>query len=155
MDAWRAQSHDNSPSGLWQVELTKGNNPKIMQARVVDLVHYTSPQCVYSYMKFHVHSYHTFKYMLWTKSNALNHQRAITQKLCKQEFWFFCSDLLLHGIYSYMKFHVDSYHTFKDMLQTNSRSLKWERAINSKLCKQELWFFCTALLNEIHPPMKF
>ena len=94
--------------------------------------------------------------MLRTKFKYEKRQRAITQKLSKQELWFLCTALPLGEIYPPMKFHNPSYNSFGDMLLTNFKYEKRQRAITQKLSKQELWFLCTALpLGEIYPPMKF
>ena len=83
-------------------------------------------------------------------------QRALTQKLSKQELWFLRTALPLDEIYPPMKFHNPSLYNFGDMLQTKFKYEKQQRAITQKLSKQELWFLRTALpLDEIYPPMKF
>ena len=67
-----------------------------------------------------------------------------------------CTALLLNEIYLPMKFQVDISYSVRVMLRTKVKSEKLQRAITQKLSKQELWFFCTALLlNEIYLPMKF
>ena len=94
--------------------------------------------------------------MLRKKFKYEKRQRAITQKLSKQELWFLCTALPLSEIYSPKKFHNPSYYSFGDMLRTKFKYEKQQRAITQKLSKQELWFLCTALpLGEIYPPKKF
>ena len=58
--------------------------------------------------------------MLWTKFKYENKQRAITQKLSKQELWFLCNALHLDEIYPTMKFHNRSLHILGDMLRTKN-----------------------------------
>ena len=53
-----------------------------------------------------------------TKFKYENQQRAITQKLSKQELRFMCTALLLDEIYPPMKFHNHSKYSFGDILQT-------------------------------------
>ena len=60
---------------------------------------------IYPPMKFHNCSYHSFGDMLWTKFKYENKQRAITQKLSKQELLFMCSALPLDEIYLPTKVH--------------------------------------------------
>ena len=83
-------------------------------------------------------------------------QRAITQKLSKQELRFICTVLPLDKIYSPPKFHNHSKYSFRDMHQTKLQYESKQRAITQKISKQELRFMCTALpLDEIYPPTKF
>ena len=94
--------------------------------------------------------------MLWTKFKYENKQRAITQKLSKQELRFMCSALPLDEIYPPIKFHNHSYINFGDMHRTKVKYENKQRAITQKLSKQELWSLCTALpLDKIYPPTKF
>ena len=75
--------------------------------------------------------------MLRTKFKYEKRQRAITQKLSKQELWFLCTALTLGEIYPSMKFHNPSQYSFGDMLQTKFKYEKQQRAITQKLSKQE------------------
>ena len=94
--------------------------------------------------------------MLQTKFKYENKQRAITQKLSRQELRFMCTALPLDGIYPPTKFHNLSKYSFGDMLQTKIKYENKQRAITKKLSKQELRFMCTALhLDMIYSPMKF
>ena len=68
-----------------------GNNQKIKQARVKVHVHCTPIDEIYPPMKFHNNSY--YRDMLWTKFKYENKQRALTQKLSKQELRFMCTAL--------------------------------------------------------------
>ena len=76
--------------------------------------------------------------MLWTKFKYEKQQRAITQKLSKQELWFLCTALSLGEIYPPMKFHNPSLNNFGDMLRTKFKYEKQQRALTQKLSKQEL-----------------
>ena len=85
-------------------------------------------------------------------------QRAITQRLSKQELHFMCTALPLDEIYPPTKFHNHSNYSFGDMHRTKVKFESKQRAITKKKkkSKQELWFMCTALpLDEIYPPTKF
>ena len=94
--------------------------------------------------------------MLRTKFKYENKQRAITQKLSKQELWFMCTALPLDEIYPPTKFHTHSLYSFGDMPRTKVQYENKQRAKTKKKSKQELWFICTALpLDEIYPPTKF
>ena len=76
--------------------------------------------------------------MLQSKFKYEKQQRAITQKLSKQELWFLCTALPLDEIYPPMKFHNPSQYSFGDMLRTKFKYEKQQRAITRKLSKQEL-----------------
>ena len=73
---------------------------------------------IYPPTKFCNHSLYTFGDMLRTKFKYENKQRAITQKLSKQELHFMCTAFPLDEIYPPTKFHNHSYYTFGDMLWT-------------------------------------
>ena len=79
---------------------------KKKQTRV--MVHSALPLEIYPPTKFHNHSWYSFGDMLRTKFKYENKQRAITQKLGKQELWFMCTALLLDEIYPPTKFHNHS-----------------------------------------------
>ena len=82
-------------------------------------------------------------------------QRAITQKLSKQELLFMCTALPLDEIYPPTKFHNHSKYSFGYMLRTKFKYENKQWVITQKLSKQELWFLCTALpIDEIYPPTK-
>ena len=94
--------------------------------------------------------------MLRTKFKYENKQRAITQKLSKQELQFKCTALPLDEIYPPTKFHNHSLYRFGDTLWTKFKYENKQRTLTKKLSKRELWFLCTALpLDEIYPPTKF
>ena len=85
-----------------------------------------------------------------------NKQRAIIQKLSKQELWFMCTAVPLDEIYPLTKFHNHIKYSFGDMHWTRFKYENQQRAITRKLSKQELQFMCTPLpLDEIYPPTKF
>ena len=63
---------------------------------------------IYPPTKFHNHTKYSFGDMLRTKFKYENKQRAITQKLSKQELWFLCTALPLYEIYLPTKFHNHS-----------------------------------------------
>ena len=91
-----------------------------------------------------------------TKFKKDNKQRAITQKLSKQEFRFMCTALPFDEIYPPTNFHNHCLYSFGNMHRTKFKYENKQRAITQKLSKQELWFMCTALpIDEIYPPTKF
>ena len=93
-----------------------------------------------------------------TKFKHAKKQRAITQRLSKQQLWFMCTALPLDEIYPPTEFHNHSNYSFADMHRTKVKFESKQRAITKKKKKkkQELWFMCTALpLDEIYPPTKF
>ena len=75
--------------------------------------------------------------MLRTKFKYENKQRAITQKLSKQELQFMvhvhCTPL--DEIYPPTKFHYHSKYSFGDMLRTKFKYENKQRAITKKLSK--------------------
>ena len=91
-----------------------------------------------------------------TKLKNESKQRAITQKISKQELRFMLTALPLDEIYPPTKFHNHSKYSFGDMLRTKFKYENKQRTMTQKLSKQELLFMCTALpLDEIYPPTKF
>ena len=94
--------------------------------------------------------------MLRTKFKYENKQRAITQKLSKQELRFMCTELPLDEIYPPTKFHNHGLYNFGYMLWIKFKHENKQRAITKKLSKQQLKIMGTALpLDEIYPPTKF
>ena len=92
--------------------------------------------------------------MLWSKFKYENKQRAITQKLGKQELRFMCTAVPLDEIYPPTQFHNHSYYSLGDMHWTKFKYGNKQRAITQKFSKQEL--LCTALtLDKIYQPTKF
>ena len=91
-----------------------------------------------------------------TKFKYGKKQRAITQRLSKQELQFICTALPLDEIYPPTKFHYHSKYSFGDMHRTKVKYESKQGEITKKKSKQELPFMCTALpLEEIYPPTKF
>ena len=66
------------------------------------------------------------------QNSSMTKQRAITQKLSKQEFWFMCTALSLDEIYLPTKFHNHSYYSFGDMHQTKIKYENKQRAKTQK-----------------------
>ena len=60
---------------------------------------------IYPPTKFHNHSWYSFGDMLRTTFKYENKQRAITQKLSKQELRLMCTALPIDEIYARTKFH--------------------------------------------------
>ena len=112
---------------------------------------------IYPPTKFHNHSKYSFRDMHQTKLYYESKQRAITQKISKQELRFMCTALPLNKIYPPTKFHNHSNYSFGDGHRTKVKFESKQRAITKKKkSKQELWSMCTALpLDEIYPPTKF
>ena len=136
--------------------IKKGNNSKLRQAKVKVHVHCTPLDEIYPPTTYHNHSLFSLRDMHRKKSKYKKKQRAITQKLSKQELQFIYSVLPLDKIYPPTKFHNHSKYSFRDMHQTKLWYESKQRAITQKISKQELWFMCTALpLDEIYPPTKF
>ena len=63
---------------------------------------------IYPPTKFHNHSKYSFGNMHRTKFKYESKQRAITQKISKEELWYMCTALLLDEIYPPTKFHNHS-----------------------------------------------
>ena len=74
--------------------------------------------------------------MLQTKIKYENKQRAITQKLGRQELRFMSTALPLHEIYPPTKFHNHSKYSSGDMHQTKFKYENQERAITKKLASK-------------------
>ena len=114
---------------------------------------------IYLPTKFHNHSFYSLGDMHQTKfkyEKKTKKQRAITQRLSKQELRFICTAPPLDEIYPPTKFHNHSKYSFGDMHRTKVKFESKQRAITKKKSKQNLWFMCTALpLDEIYPPTKF
>ena len=67
--------------------------------------------------------------MHWTKFKYEKNQRAITQRLSKQELWFMCTALPLDEIYPPTTFHNHSNYSFGDMHRTKVKYESKQRAI--------------------------
>ena len=114
---------------------------------------------IYPPTKFHNHSKYSLRDVHWTKfkyeKKKKKTQRAITQKLSKQELQFMCIALLLDEIYPPTNF-ITIASIVLEMSSGQNSSMTKQRAITQKLSEQEFWFMCTALsLDEIYLPTKF
>ena len=90
-----------------------------------------------------------------TKFKYENKQRAITQKLSKQELMFMCTALPLMRSIHPQNFITIASITFEICSRQKSKMNK-KRAKTQNLGKQKLRFICTALpLDDIYPPTKF
>ena len=83
-------------------------------------------------------------------------QRAITQKLRKQELWFLCIALRLDEIYPPTKFHNHSLLSLRDMHRKKCKYKKKPKGNNSKIkqARVTVHMHCTPL-DKIYPPTKF
>ena len=66
-----------------------------------------------------------------------NKQRAITQRLSKQELRFMCTALPLDEIYPPTKFHNQSNYSFGDIHRTKVKFESKQRAITKKKKKKK------------------
>ena len=100
---------------------------------------------IYPPTKFHNHSFYSLGDMHQTKFKyEKTKQRAITQRLSKQELRFMCTALPLDEIYPPTKFHNHSNYSFEDMHWTKVKFESKQRTITKKKSKQDLWFMhCT------------
>ena len=73
---------------------------------------------IYPPTKFHNHSCLVLEICTGKNLSIKKTQRAITQKLSKQELQFICTVLPLDKIYPPTKFHNHSKYSFRDMHQT-------------------------------------
>ena len=85
---------------------------------------------IYPPTKFHNHSCYSLGDMHQTKFKYEKKQRAVTQRLSKQELWFMCTALPLDEIYPPTKFHNHSNYSFGDMLR---KKFKYENIQRAKL----------------------
>ena len=83
---------------------------------------------IYPPTQFHNHSKYSFGDMHQTKFKYESKQRAITQKISKQELQFMCTALPLDEIYPPTKFHNHSRYSFGDMHQTKFKYENKQRA---------------------------
>ena len=91
---------------------------------------------IYPPTKFHNHSLFSLRDMHRKKSKYKKKQRAITQKLSKQELLFMCTALPLDEIYPPTKFHNHSNYSFRDMHRTKVKFESKQRAITKKKSKR-------------------
>ena len=102
--------------------------------------------------KFHNHSFYSLGDMHQTKfkyeKKKTNKQRAITQRLRKQELQFMCTALPLDEIYPPTKFHNHSNYIL-EICTGQKSSLKVNKGQSLKKKKQnKLWFMCTVYKKE-------
>ena len=89
-----------------------------------------------------------------TKFKYGKKQRAIIQRLSKQELWFMCTALSLDEIYQPTKFHNHSNNSFGDMHQTKIKFESKQRAITKKKKANKSYGSCalhSPLMRSIHP----
>ena len=92
---------------------------------------------IYPPTKFHNHSFYSLRDMHQTKFKyEKKKQRAITQRLSKQELRFMCTALPLNDIYPPTKFHNHSNYSFGDMHRTKAKFESKQRAITKKKKKK-------------------
>ena len=88
-----------------------------------------------------------------SKNLSIKKQRAITQKLNKQELQFICTVPPLHKIYPPTKFHNHSKNSFWDMHRTKLKYESKQRAITQKQLNKS-YGSCALhypLMTSIHP----
>ena len=78
--------------------------------------------------------------MLRTRFKYENKQRAITQRLNRQELRFMCTALPLDEIYLPTKFHNHTKYSFGDMHRTKVKYENKQRAISKKKKKKQTRF---------------
>ena len=109
---------------------------------------------IYQPTKFHNHSFYSLGDMHQTKFKYKKKQRAITQRLSKQELQFMCTALPLHEIYQATKFHNHSNYNFGDM---HRKKVKFESKQEQSLKKKKAnksYGSCalhSPLMRSIHP----
>ena len=89
-----------------------------------------------------------------TKYKYEKKQRAITQRLSKQESQFMCTALPLDEIYPPTKFHNHSNYSFGDMHHTKVKFESKQRAITKKKKANKSHGSCalhSPLMRSIHP----
>ena len=90
-------------------ELKNGKKPQNLVKQELRFMCTALPlDAIYPPTKFHNHSKYSFGHMHRTKFKYESKQRAITQKLSKQELRFLCTTLTLDEIYPPTKFHKQS-----------------------------------------------
>ena len=110
---------------------------------------------IYPPTKFHNHSFYSLGDMLQTKFKyEKKKQRAITQRLSKQELRLMCTALPLE-IYPPTKFHNDSNYSLGHMHRTEVKFESKQRAITEKKKKGNKSYGSCALhsplMRSIHP----
>ena len=113
---------------------------------------------IYLPTKFHNHSFYSLGDMHQTKfkyeKKKKKKQRAITQRLSKQELQFICTAPPLDEIYPPTKFHNHSNYSFGDMHRTKVKFESKQRAITKKKKANKTYGTCalhSPLMRSIHP----
>ena len=113
---------------------------------------------IYPPTKFHNHSFyslgdmHQTKFKYEKKKKKKKKQRAITQRLSKQELQFMCTALPLDEIYPPTKFHNHSNYSFRDMHRTKVKFESKQRAITKKKKKKANKSYGSCALHPPPPP---
>ena len=84
-------------------KLSKGNNSKNTQSRVIVLVCAMSSECALQRYEFWL-KYLGYQVIERTRNSIANDQREISPKISKAEFWFLCMICRLNVVYKCMKF---------------------------------------------------
>ena len=108
---------------------------------------------IYPPTKFHNHSFYSLGNMHQTKFKYEKKQRAITQRLSKQELQFMCTALPLDEIYPPTKFYNHSSYSFGDMHRTKVKFESKQRAITKKKANKSYGSCAlhSPLMGSIHP----
>ena len=109
---------------------------------------------IYPPTKFHNHNFYSLGDMHQTKFKyKKKQQRAITQRLSKQELWFMCTALPLDKIYPLAKFHNHSNYSFGDMHLAKVKFESKQRAITKNKKANKSYGSCalhSPLMRSIH-----
>ena len=97
---------------------------------------------LYKCTKFHWNFSNGFQVIVRTRNCMENNQREITQKICKQELWFFCTTNHLIVLYKCTKYHWNISYGFRVIELTQNCMENNQREITHKILKPELWFLC-------------
>ena len=73
---------------------------------------------VYQCIKFHLIPFYTFRNMLRTSFLLQKLRREVTPKILVIGLWFLHAAIPLMALYQCIKFHLITFNTFRDMLQT-------------------------------------
>ena len=98
-----------------QEKVTKGNNSKNSNARVMDLMHVTSS---HQGLAIHEVSFQKYKQNRSYCPDKKKRQRGITPKILMPELQTLCKTLPLIKVYPYMKFHLNSISRTGVIVQT-------------------------------------
>ena len=109
---------------------------------------------IYPPTKFHKHSFYSLGDMHQTKFKYKKTQRAITQRLSKQELRFMCTAIPLDEIFPPTKFYNHSNYSFGDMHRTKVKFESKQRAITKKKKANKSYgsrALHSLLMRSIHP----